>query len=87
MTRAEKISLLKGIMNGTRQLSELLPLTWIHFIQVKEGSDQFVRMTDGRVFSLEQIEEMQKATNKNQPFIIGLTSDTPIAYCEEDVIM
>lgn len=97
--RESKIQFLKGLAAGTRQINEIIPLRMVFFRQVSEGVDQyvkviedrseFVKANDGKVYSLEQLEEMQERALKHyrETFIIMMVSDTPLASCEEDIIM
>ena len=50
--------------------------------------NQYIRRTDGKIFTRRQLSQLQKgAAERNEFFIVGHWSDIPIATSEDDVIM
>lgn len=53
----------------------------------RKGPNQYIRRTDGKVFTLWQLGQLHKgAAERNEFFIECRWSDIPVATSEEDVI-
>ena len=62
------------------------PLTMVYFD--RKGPNQYIRRTDGHVFTLWQLGQLYKgAAERKEFFIVCRWSDIPIASSEDDVIM
>lgn len=97
-TRQDKIDFLRRLAAGTCQINEILPLRTVHFHETSEGSGRFIKLQDGQQFergmsgalcSLDDISEMEEKAYRtgNSFFVIHRASDTPIATCDEDILL